>query len=133
MDESEIPNMHCKPDGEQDPNPKGYFVHAITEDNNFCRVFEVPKDVDRITGFLHGSAVVMPFRQVDWFQPIPPPYMEPVAGRSSYPLPTNEAWDAIEDRLKLFILGKDYIRPGYQYIVWTRFGKVTMLTVPEKS
>ena len=81
----------------------------LDERVNFCRVFELPKRYN--AGFVHGGRDTT-FREVDWFNPIPPR----LAGTE--PMTELEIADMLVEHVKI----KRYIREGYTYLIVTDYG-----------
>jgi len=84
----------------------------ITEQNNFCRVFELPDKYPR--GFCFGGGKPVIFQMVDWFQPIP---VEDILNHEV------EEWSIYVPLLQEGLKVKNYIKPGKQYLLITNFGE----------
>jgi len=84
----------------------------VSNDTNFCRIFELPDKYPE--GFLFSGAKPVTFLLMDWFYPIP---SEDIRGKKVKP------WAYYAERLKTFIQGKLYARPGKTYLLITNFGK----------
>jgi hypothetical protein len=93
--------------------------------NNFCRVFELPKEYP--TGFCFGGGYPVEFKMVDWFNPV---YGLPQPGV------TKEVWikevgeiktkimttDDLHSSIVPFLLQKQYVESGRRYLVLCDFG-----------
>ena len=93
--------------------------------NNFCRVFELPEDYPEDYCFGGGHPVV--FQMIDWFNPIPG------IGQSAV---TKEVWrekvgkietkeishDELRESLLPWLLEKQYVKQGRNYLVLCDFG-----------
>ena len=88
----------------------------ITHQNNFCRVFELPDEYPK--GFLFGGGRPVAFMMVDWFQPIP---VEDIYNNEI------KKWEEYVPRLRGFLEGKVYRKPGKQYVLLTDFGEAMFL------
>jgi len=86
-----------------------------TQDNNFCRVYELPDRYPEGYCFNGGLPVVM--KMVDWFNPWPP---STIGGGS---------WeDDVVPMLKEFLRDKNYVKPGKKYLLVTDFDKSFVFT-----
>lgn len=104
--------------------------------NNFCRVFEIPKEYP--PGFCFGGGIRTNFQMVDFFYPIPG---IPQAGV------TKKEWEEkvgsvseqekeinlkdLEEKLLPFLQQKQYTKTGRQYLILYSFGGSTVFTVNE--
>jgi len=93
--------------------------------NNFCRVFEMPKQYPN--GFCSGGGHPVNFQMVDWFNPVP---------GISQPAVSKEVWrekvgeievkkvslTELKNSLVPFLKDKQYIHPGRDYLVLCDFG-----------
>lgn len=84
----------------------------ITQNNNFCRVFEYPTNFP--TGFLFGGGKPVTMKMVDWFNPIS---QDDITNNDIKP------WSEYVPELREFLSQKMYIRPNKQYIVVTNFNE----------
>lgn len=84
----------------------------ITQENNFCRVFELPDEYPR--GFLFGGGKPVWFLMVDWFNPIP--QNDLYEGK-------NKPWSEYVPMLTSWLNEKNYVRPGKRYLLITDFGE----------
>jgi len=83
--------------------------YTINQNNNFCRIFRMP-DVFP-SGFCFGGGLPVTFTMVDWFEPVP--------------LQSREAEMREEDikyMLIAFLQPKQYVQPGYTFLVLCDFG-----------
>ncbi len=83
-------------------------------DQNFCRVFAIPTDMPN--DFCFGGGQLVPFRQVDWFQPIP---NELIASNLDMGIDDNES---LRVALLSFLADKNYVEPGRRYLVLCDWG-----------
>lgn len=88
----------------------------VTQDNNFCRVFELPLTFPE--SFCFGGGFPVSFQLIDWFNPIPLGDM--IFG-------TTKPWEEYVPLLTDFLLKKDYVIPGRQYLLITDFGKALVV------
>lgn len=100
----------------------------VTDDTNFCRVFELPLEYPE--GYCFGGGRPTIFRMVDWFNPVPRetfggglPDFDWQGGQCEL---TPEKNDALRTMLRDFLVAKTYVKPGRQYLVLTDYGD-TML------
>lgn len=84
----------------------------ITQENNFCRIFEIPEEFPE--GFLFSGGKNISFKMVDWFYPIP---MDAIHNDSVKP------WPEYVTILRDFLSGKQYLREGCSYLLLTDFGE----------
>ena len=89
----------------------------ILEQNNFCRVFELPEGYPK--GFCFGGGKPVTFQMVDWFNPIP---------RRDILNDDIKEWNEYIPLLKDFLESKTYVKPGRQYLVITDFGESFLFT-----
>jgi len=87
----------------------------ITQDNNFCRVFELPERYPN--GFCFDGGKPVEMLMVDWFYPMPSDVALSVTGKK---MPT---WDEHKKHLKEFVSKKNYIKKGKAYLIITEFGE----------
>ena len=81
----------------------------ITDMNNFCRVFELPKSYPK--GFCFDGGKPCVFTMVCWFNPMPTED------------PNSVTWAEQLPRLKEFVRDHVYVKPGRKYILITDFGE----------
>lgn len=95
--------------------------------NNFCRVFELPKEYP--TGFCFNGGYPGEMLMVDWFNPV---------GEVPQAAVTKEVWqekvgdpaeqdlevdiDELGEKLLPFMKAKQYIQPGRTYLIIFDFG-----------
>lgn len=87
----------------------------VTEENNFCRVFELPTSYPE--GFCFGGGKPVLMKMVDWFNPWP---MHPLEGKPP------ETWTEVVELLRPWMKEKVYVQPGRTYILITDFGESMM-------
>lgn len=79
----------------------------VKQDENFCRVFEMPEQYPQ--GFCFGGGKDVNFKMVDWFNPVPNDIMD------------DFSWEEWSTKLSAFIKGKTYYKKGRTYLVFTDF------------
>jgi len=77
----------------------------ITDENNFCRVFEIPSSFP--SEYCFSGVHIVQFKLVDWFSPIR----------------DCETWEESKEALRAFVAGKQYIKSGATYVLITDFGE----------
>ena len=82
------------------------------EGNNFGRVFELPEKYPE--GYCFNGKQIVQMEMVDWFNPWP-------GGTISGDPP--ETWEEVVKILRPFLMKKNYVKPGRQYILITDFGE----------
>lgn len=91
--------------------------YKANDANNFCRVFELPESYP--PGFLFGGGKPVNFILTDWFNPVSPlELMEVETAEVDH--------DELVDRLVPFLQGKNYVKPGRDYLVICDFGAAFM-------
>jgi len=94
--------------------------------NNFCRVFQLPRQFP--SSFCFGGGVPVQMIMVDWFDPVPDVarfgvtkehYLE---HHSELPTPKAKMREEIVDKLVPFISQKNYVKEGESYLVICDFG-----------
>ena len=90
------------------------FNDLYPEQDNFCRVFELPDHYPE--GFCFGGGRPVTMLMVDWFNPWPNSMI-----MNESELPKN--WSECSEMLKEFLLGKQYLKAGKKYILITDFGE----------
>ena len=85
-----------------------------TQDNNFCRVFELPERYPE--GFCFGGGRPVQMQMVDWFRPWP------IEGRPFGGV-APETWGEVVEMLRPWLMQKNYVKPGRRYILVTDFGE----------
>lgn len=83
----------------------------ITHENNFCRVFELPRHYPN--NFCFNGGHIVDFKMVDWFRP----------ARFDYTYGAYEQWCLTKDKLIDFIKQKRYYDENKKYLVITDFGE----------
>lgn len=83
--------------------------YEVNIQNNFCRVFELPKHYPN--EYCFGNGVLVAFRMVDWFNPI-------VDCDKTIKVTTR----GLIQTLRPFILSKQYVSKGRKYLVLFDFG-----------
>jgi len=93
--------------------------------NNFCRVFELPKEFS--SDFCFGGGIPTNFNMVDWFNPVPDigqPAVSKEVWRSE--VGEIEVKEISHDELRSFLVPwlrmKNYIKTGKTYLVICDFG-----------
>jgi len=93
-------------------------MKEITQDNNFCRVFELPDKFP--SGFCFGGGQLVGMRQVDWFNPIP---QDDFYGDSEL-----KPWSEYESMLRTWLMTKRYVKPGKRYLLITDFDEAMVFS-----
>lgn len=99
---------------------------TVTHDNNFIRVFEVPKELPK--GFCHGGGLPVGVKMVDWFQPIPVGVSIPNWECPILDYNVGEFQMTLDSVMKVrqfigdFIRQKLYFKNSCFYICVTRYG-----------
>ena len=86
----------------------------INNNNNFCRIFELPSKYPGDYCFGGGHDVV--FKLVDWFNPIDPMDTPEFGG-------TPKQWEYYKEKLVPFLKSKKYVKPDRHYLLITSFGE----------
>ena len=89
----------------------------ITQDTNFCRIFEIPMEYPE--GFCFGGGISVQFKMVDWFNPIP---QEDIVNDKLKP------WNEYIPMLWDFLSKKTYVKNGRQYLLITNFGECLLFS-----
>lgn len=84
----------------------------IIQENNFCRVFEIPEDFPEEYCFEGPKPVT--FHIVDWFYPIP---MDDIHSDNVKP------WSEYETMLREFLSNKVYLKDDCSYLLLTDFNE----------
>lgn len=84
----------------------------IEEKDNFIEIYEIPRDRNR--GFCFGGGHQIPFRQVDWFNPVPQDTID------------DFDWSELKALLIECISKKIYFKPEQSYLAITHFGESFM-------
>lgn len=85
------------------------------DEQNFCRVFELPRNYPNDFCFGGGHSVLM--QMVDWFQPWPD---------------SIETWEEVESMLREFVRRKSYAKPDRKYLIITAFDKALIISEVKK-
>lgn len=102
------------------------FEELYPGKNNFCRVFELPLEYP--PGFCFAGGIPVVFTMVDWFNPWPAHYpLSSFMEEENYP----NSWEECKEGLKSFLLKKQYLRPGRQYLLVTDFGETIMYSLED--
>lgn len=98
--------------------------------NNFCRVFEIPESFP--SDYCFGGGHKVNFQMVDWFNPVPGIHMAAVSkdvwrdefGEDEFgEIETVEVdLNELEEKMRPFILDKNYAKPGRGYLILYDFG-----------
>lgn len=97
----------------------------VTQDTNFCRVFELPQAFPG--DFCFGGGIPVGFKMVDWFNPVPTMTLGP----STDGMPclsgseldmTPEQNEKLRAGLLDFLSRKRYVLTGRKYLVLTDYG-----------
>jgi len=79
----------------------------VTEQNNFCRIFELP---DKLSDeFCFNGGIPILFKMVDWFNPVSD-------------CPCEITTDSLCGQLEEWLQDKSYVRPGKKYLLISDFG-----------
>ena len=101
--------------------------------NNFCRVFEIPNKFP--SGFCFGGGHPCIFQEVDWFYPIADvaqaaiskeEWIKKVGPIENQPVNIEE----LERKLLPFLKEKQYVKPGYKYLILYDFGGSSVFEGP---
>ena len=93
--------------------------------NNFCRVFELPRDYP--SDYCFGGGIPVQILMVDWFNPVPD-IPQPGVSKETWKKEVGEietttvTHDELYKELVPWLLKKPYIRPGREYLVLCDFG-----------
>lgn len=94
---------------------------TVTSENNFCRVFMLPKTLP--TGFCFDGGELVPIRMVDWFNPVD------LSGVSTR--------EVTEDELRGYLIPwlekKTYMRTNTSYLVLFDFGATITFTYKSRG
>ncbi|MGE0157108.1 MAG: hypothetical protein AB7T17_08785 [Geobacter sp.] len=82
------------------------------QEQNFCRIFELPQQYPE--GFLFNGGKPVTMLMIDWFNPWPH-LLEP------YKCP--QTWDEVKALLLPWLLEKAYVQRGRKYLMITDFGE----------
>lgn len=93
--------------------------------NNFCRVFELPTQYPN--DFCFGGGISVNFQMVDWFYPVSnlpnPAVSKAVWLKEVGKIKTTEiTTEELNKKLIPFLLKKQYIKKGREYLVLCDFG-----------
>lgn len=101
--------------------------------NNFCRVFEAPKEYSR--NYCTGGGIPTNFQMVDWFNPVEC-VVNPAVSKSTWTEMvgkievTTVDHDELGNKLITFLSQKNYIQPGRTYLILCDFDAAFMFTMP---
>ena len=87
----------------------------IPEEQNFCRIFEIPTVYP--PGFCFEGGKTVMFAMVDWFNPMSD---------------LDKEWSDCVNSITAFVKSKKYIRPGRKYLLLTDFGESLVIESDEK-
>lgn len=88
------------------------MMFTVPELQNICYIFELPERFS--SDYCFGGGIPTNFQMVDWFNPVPPPEMHQF-----------DSWEDLRTgMLNEFLLAKNYVKPGRQYLAITGFGEV---------
>ncbi len=93
--------------------------------NNFCRVFRFP--ITFSSQFCFGPGIPTNFQMMDWFNPVPG-IENPAVSKEEWlkevgPFTIKEIdHEYLEKELVPWLRKKDYIKPGYTYLILCDFG-----------
>lgn len=90
----------------------------VTDNQNFARVFMLPREYPREYCFAGGHPVQM--QLVDWFNPVPPPEMGLTFATE------EELFDALEKQIK----EKVYFRIDRTFLLLTNWGVAKVIGAP---
>lgn len=99
-------------------------MFKVTQENNFCYVFEMPRELP--SDYCFGGGHPVQFRMVDWFNPVPTstfmPPPEYIVWKDGECELSIEAAEKLREDLREFLRVKRYRKVGHDYIVVTRYG-----------
>jgi len=84
----------------------------ITEENNFCRIFELPSEYPQ--RFCFGGGIDTTFKMVDWFNPIP---VQDIWDDNV------KTWDEYKPLILEWLTDKVYLKPNKKYLMITNFNE----------
>lgn len=101
------------------------MIYSVDGWNNFCRVFELPELYPE--GYLFNGGKPVSFMMIDWFNPVPdigqPAVTKEVWRKEVGEIETKEiTTDELQESLVPWLLKKQYIKPGRDYLVLCNFG-----------
>ena len=91
------------------------MIFKVTQDTNFCRVFELPPNYPE--GFCFGGGKPVMFKLVDWFNPVD----QQLVGSKEVTL-EGEELEVHRHSLYIFLRDQQYIDPTKCYICITDYG-----------
>ena len=104
-----------------EPAPASNVLYTVTQETNFCMVYELPEEL--VEGFCFNGGVPETFLLVNWFNPT-----------SELNLPadlTLESNFELQNSLREFIQMGGYYKPKRSYVVITAYGDA--FTIPPKD
>ena len=94
--------------------------YQVTQQTNFCRVFELPAEFPEGYCFQGGHPIV--FLMVDWFHPV----------QMGSSILKEVDMDELAESLLPFIKEKNYVKPGKNYLLVCDFGGTIYLREEEQ-
>lgn len=104
--------------------------------NNFCRVFELPKEFPKEFCFGGGHSVT--FQMVDWFNPVIG-IDQPAISKDAWikrfgKIDTKEVTvEELRDTLMPFLVNKQYIKSDRDYLILFDFGATFLFDTKSKG
>jgi len=104
-----------------------HTMYQVDGWNNFCRVFEMPKDEDYSNEFCHNGGHPNNFQMIDWFYPVEGVFMagcsKEVYRKEVGEIPVTEVDHfELKDKLIPFLEQKVYLKNNRKYIAICDFG-----------
>ncbi len=101
------------------------MTYSVDGWNNFCRVFELPRQYPE--GFCFDGGKRTDFLMIDWFNPVPgigqPAVTKEVWREKVGEIETKEvSEDELKESLVPWLLKKQYVKTGRDYLVLCDFG-----------
>lgn len=90
-------------------------MDEINDSNNFCMVFELPKEY--LEGYCFGGGHDVNFKMVDWFNPMP---NKEIMEAIDPDFPSD--WEGVKAELIKVMPDKKYAKKDSKYLVLTDFG-----------
>ena len=82
----------------------------VTDDNNFCRIFMLPREFS--SEYCFGGGIPTNFQMVNWLNPLP------MIGE---PLPRTVTYDDL-NRVTAWMQKQEFLKPGRTFLVLFEFG-----------
>ena len=90
--------------------------YTVTEETNFCRIFELPERFP--SGYCFGGGKSCTFQMVDWFNPCTEKTVD---------------HDELKESLVDFLSTKNYVKDGKKYLFLSDFGMSFVFDNKEKE